>query len=236
MRVGFRQVKGLREEHARVIADTRDRVGRFTTVAHFHQVTALPCHVLERLAEADAFGSIGLSRRQALWQVMELGDDPQPLFGAHAAEQSPVPTLLPIMPEGQEVRTDYSTTGLSLKRHPVALVRDKLSQMKILTTAAMRELPAGRWVRVAGLVLIRQRPATASGIVFQTLEDETGIANLIVRPNIYDLYRAAARHAALVRADGYVERQGQVVHVMVKRLYDLSHLVAGYDLLCRDFH
>jgi len=236
MRIGFRQVKGLREEHANVIAATRHRVGQFTTVAHFHQATALPRHVLERLAEADAFGSLGLSRRAALWQVMELTDDPQPLFDPHATQQSPVPALLPVMPEGQEVRTDYSTIGLSLKRHPVAIVRRQLDTMKILTTAAMRQLPAGRWVKVAGLVLIRQRPATASGIVFQTLEDETGIANLIVRPAIYDRYRAAARHASLLRAEGYIERQGQVVHVMVKRLFDLSYLVQGYNLLCRDFH
>jgi error-prone DNA polymerase len=94
----------------------------------------------------------------------------------------------------------------------------------------------GRWVHVAGLVLIRQRPGTASGIVFETLEDETGVVNLIVRPHVFDRYRSAARHGSLVRADGYVERQGQVVHVMVCRMFDLSEMIAGYDTRSRDFH
>ena len=96
--------------------------------------------------------------------------------------------------------------------------------------------PHGRWVKVAGLVLIRQRPGTASGIVFETLEDETGIVNLIVRPDIYERYRPAARHAELLQCDGYLERQGQVVHIMAKRLFDLSGLLHGYRLESRDFH
>jgi error-prone DNA polymerase len=91
-------------------------------------------------------------------------------------------------------------------------------------------------VKVAGLVLIRQRPGTASGIVFETIEDETGIVNLIVRPNIYERYRPAARHAGLLEAHGYVERQGEVIHVMALRMFDLSHLLAGYRLESRDFH
>src|SRR6185503_1427242 len=92
------------------------------------------------------------------------------------------------------------------------------------------------WVRVAGLVLIRQRPGTASGIVFQTLEDETGIVNLIVRPDIFDRYRPAARHAALLQCDGNIERQGDVVHVMAKRLFDRSALLRGLEISSRDFH
>jgi error-prone DNA polymerase len=91
-------------------------------------------------------------------------------------------------------------------------------------------------VKVAGLVLIRQRPGTASGIVFETLEDETGIVNLIVKPDIYERYRPAARHAGLLQADGYVQRSGQIIHVMAKRLFDLSDLLAGYELKSRDFH
>jgi error-prone DNA polymerase len=140
------------------------------------------------------------------------------------------------MPLGQEVMIDYSTTGLSLKKHPVSLVREELSKQKILTAAQLMQTPHGRWVRVAGLVLIRQRPGTASGIVFETLEDETGIINLIVKPDIYDYYRSAARHAALLRADGYVQRSGQIVHIMAKRLHDLSHLIQGYEMRSRDFH
>ena len=140
------------------------------------------------------------------------------------------------MPLGQEVMTDYTTTGLSLKRHPVSLVRDRLDELNIITAQQLHSTPHGHWVRVAGLVLIRQRPGTASGIVFETLEDETGIVNLIVRPNIYDKYRPAARHAALLHAEGYVERQGDVIHIMTWRLFDLSHLLAGYHFHSRDFH
>jgi error-prone DNA polymerase len=108
--------------------------------------------------------------------------------------------------------------------------------MKIIPAAELYRSANGRWVRVAGLVLIRQRPGTAAGIVFATLEDETGIANLIIWPKVYDRYRAAARHAGLLCCDGRVQRQGQVVHVVAGRLSDLSKLLAGYQLQSRDFH
>ena len=143
------------------------------------------------------------------------------------------------MPLGQEVMTDYSTAGLSLKRHPVAIVREELSRQKLITAAELMDenrSPHGRWVKVAGLVLIRQRPGTASGVVFVTLEDETGVANLILWPQTYDQYRLAARHAGLLQCDGYVQRQGQVVHVLAKRLFDRSDLLEGYQLRSRDFH
>ena len=139
------------------------------------------------------------------------------------------------MPLGQEVMTDYATTTLSLKKHPVALL-EHLNSLRIIPAGQLVNMPAGKWVKVAGLVLIRQRPGTASGIVFETIEDETGVANLIVRPDIFDRYRPAVRHAGLLQADGYVERQGQVIHIMAKRLFDLSHLLAGYQLTSRDFH
>ena len=135
--------------------------------------------------------------------------------------------------------TDYSTSGLSLKRHPVALVRKELNERRIITAAELMDegrSPHGKWVKVAGLVLIRQRPGTASGVVFVTLEDETGVANLILWPQIYEQHHAAARHAMVLQADGYVQRQGQVVHVLAKRLADVSGLLDGYDWRSRDFH
>jgi len=202
----------------------------------FHRLTHLSRKSLERLAEADAFGSLGLSRRQALWQVMELNDDSTPLFDQSETHTPQSEISLPVMPLGQEVMTDYSTTRLSLKVHPLSLVRDTLAGQRIVTAQDVNSLPHGRWIKVAGLVLIRQRPGTASGIVFITLEDETGVVNLIVRPTIFDQYRAAARHAALLQCDGYLERQGQVVHVMAKRLFDRSELIRGYEISSRDFH
>ena len=136
----------------------------------------------------------------------------------------------------QEVITDYRTAGLSLKGHPVSLIRGVLTSMKVISARMLADMPNGRWVKVAGIVLIRQRPATASGIVFVTLEDETGVTNLIVRPHVYDRYRHAARHAVMIQADGYVERQGQVIHVMAMRLHDLTSLLQGCETKSRDFH
>jgi error-prone DNA polymerase len=140
------------------------------------------------------------------------------------------------MPLGQEVMLDYSTTGLSLKEHPVALVRGALSGERVVTAKAAVGRRNGSRVKVAGLVLIRQRPGTASGIVFITLEDETGIVNLIVRPAVWEKYRPVARHAGLLLAHGLVETHSNVTHVLVSRLEDRSGLLAGYKLASRDFH
>ncbi len=236
LRLGFRQVSGLRQDHAERLVAARRRHGRLTSIEQFHQVTSLPVATVKRLAEADAFGSLGDSRRPAVWNALPLRDADAPLFDVE--QGSIAPPALPEMPIGQEVMTDYATLRLSLKKHPVAIVRLALDERKILTAAQINDptMPHGRWVKVAGLVLIRQRPGTASGIVFETLEDETGIVNLIVRPDIYERYRPAARHAALLQCDGYLERQGQVVHIMAKRLFDLSGLLHGYRLESRDFH
>jgi error-prone DNA polymerase len=248
--LGLRLIRGLRADHAQRIIDARNRHGRFQSIASLHRLAAVPVSTLRRLAEADAFASMGLSRRQALWEVMALHDDAMPLFDCvdtesnHSSDgekdrqndrENP-PVDLPVMPLRQEVAMDYSQTGLSLKQHPVALVRDQLRKMKIATSADLQKTPNGRWLRVAGLVLVRQRPGTASGIVFETLEDETGIVNLIIRPNVYDRYRPAARTAGLLCCDGQVQREGKVIHIIAARLTDLSYLLGEYRLTSRDFH
>jgi error-prone DNA polymerase len=234
VRLGFRQLKGFRQNHATSIVVARQRAGQFTSIAQFHRLTALPVLAVRILAEADAFGSMGLCRRDALWQVMKLKNEYYPLFDGIEPDEARVE--LPKMPAGQEVMTDYATAGLSLKQHPVSLLREELRKRKIITAAELAKVEHNRWVKVAGLVLIRQRPGTASGVVFETLEDETGIVNLIVQPKIYDMYRPAARHARLLQADGYVQRQGQVIHILAKRLFDLSELLDGYQMRSRDFH
>jgi error-prone DNA polymerase len=247
LRLGFRQVKGMREDHAKQLVATRQQVGRFTSISEFHQLTRLPAAAIRRLAEADAFGSMGLTRRQALWQALELHDERTPLHELPDPKagisnfKSGISDLLflPPMPLAQEVMTDYATQSLSLKQHPVWFIREELNRRKIVPAAELQDpkrCPHGRWVRVAGLVLLRQRPGTASGVVFETIEDETGTANLILWSHIYDRYRPAARHAALLQAEGYVQREGQVVHVLAKRLLDLSHLLHGYEVRSRDFH
>jgi error-prone DNA polymerase len=231
LRLGLRMISGLGESSATAIVTAR-AAGPFTSIPHFHHATGLPHTTVQRLADADAFGSVARTRRPAAWDALGLPDTP-----TIALPDDPAPPTLPFMPLGQEVMADYATTSLSLKCHPVALVRDQLTARGLVTTADLHdEKLTGRWVRVAGLVLVRQRPGTASGIVFMTLEDETGVANLIVRPKIYDQYRPAARHALLLQADGRVERHGPVVHLLVFRCHDLGHLLQGYQTRSRDFH
>jgi error-prone DNA polymerase len=235
VRLGLRVIKGFREEYAKCIVECRHQFGAFTSIEQFQRATGLPAKAIQRLAEADAFSSIPKSRRESVWESLVLQDEQMQLFDERHVEAEE-PVTLPKMPLGQEVMTDYSTIGLSLKKHPVALIREELKAKNVITSSELLERPHGKWTKVAGLVLIRQRPGTASGIVFVTLEDETGIVNLIVRPDIYEKYRLAARHAGLLQAEGYVERQGQVIHIMVKRMFDLSSMLAGYQLRSRDFH
>jgi error-prone DNA polymerase len=134
----------------------------------------------------------------------------------------------------QEVMTDYATAGLSLKRHPVSFVRRELTRRGIITAAQLAQRQSG-WVSIAGIVLIRQRPGTASGIVFVTLEDETGVANLIIRPDVFDRFSLAARKASLLQAEGRIQREGQVIHVMTYRLSDLTQLLSNQEFPSRDF-
>jgi len=231
LRLGFGRIKGLREFDAQRIMACRKEHGQFMSVEQFHRVTKLSVEVIRRLADADAFGSVPNNRRTAMWHTLAIKDAQLPLFEDPPVEQ---PVALPVMPLGQEVMADYSSTSLSLKRHPVALLRSNLSKRGISTAAELMQRDRG-WIKVAGLVLIRQRPGTASGIVFVTIEDETGVANLIIRPDLYEKYRAAARHAHLLQADGLIERQGKVVHVMAKQLHDLSPLLNGHEFHSRDF-
>ncbi len=235
VRLGFRLVKGFRQTYAEHIAVIRRQIGSFRTIEHFCRLTHLPAGALRMLARADAFQSLGFSRRQALWEIMKQHQERLPLFDQLDDNREPQ-VLLPTMSEVQEVTMDFGTAGLSLKRHPMALIRPVLTAMRIVTASRLVDIAHGSWVKVAGIVLIRQRPGTASGIVFETLEDETGVVNLIIRPDIFDRYRSAARHASMLQADGYVERQGQVLHVMAMRLRDVSGLVTNYASRSRDFH
>ncbi|HWE98119.1 MAG TPA: error-prone DNA polymerase [Tepidisphaeraceae bacterium] len=233
VRLGFRIIKGLREAHARQIVERRHWHGPFHSIDDFHASAELPVSTVAKLSQADAFATLPKSRRAALWETLALPEERVPL-GMRPGE-SALPSLPP-MALGQEIHADYGTTGLSLKGHPVQLIRKELARRRVIPAAQVWNRPHGRWVSVAGVVVIRQRPGTAKGIVFETLEDETGVVNLIIRPDVYDRCRDAARNASVLQADGYVERQGQVQHVMAVRLHDLSHLVTDCSLRSRDFH
>jgi error-prone DNA polymerase len=226
-------VKGLRSAFALRIEEARKRCGRFESVDHFHEAVGLPASAVMKLAEADAFGSLPKTRRPALWDALALPDERPPMPIAKPSDSDQM-SLFP-MTEGEEILADYGTVGLSLKGHPVGIVREELKKRRIIPAAEVWKKDPGRWVSVAGIVLIRQRPGTASGIVFVTLEDETGVVNLIVKPNVYERYRAAARHASLVQADGYIERQGKVQHIMTARLVDLTDVLRGFVHPSRDF-
>jgi error-prone DNA polymerase len=183
---------------------------------------------LEALARADACRSIGLDRREALWALKGMGDTPLPLFAAAVEEEqgAEAETILPRMSLGQHVSEDYASLHLSLKQHPLALLRPHLPPVCALPAVRLRTERNGTRVGVAGLVLVRQRPGTASGVIFATLEDETGVANLVIWPKVFERYRRIVMMARLIGVTGRVQSESNVTHVVAERLMDLSHLLA----------
>jgi error-prone DNA polymerase len=234
LRLGFRLIKGFSSSHAEQIVQRRLQRGPFRSIDDFHATTKLSVIAVAKLSEADAFASLPKTRRIALWETLALPEERAAL--SRPCEENPAAPMLPGMTKSEEIHADYEKIGLSLKGHPVELIRKELSRRKVIRACEVQNRPHGRWISVAGLVIIRQRPGTAKGIVFETLEDETGIVNLIIRPDIYERYQPIARGASVIQADGNVERQGKVQHIMVKRLRDLSHLIADCVLRSRDFH
>ncbi len=184
--------------------------------------------VLERLAEADAFRSLGLDRREALWIVRGLnraGDkDDLPLLRTLSLTEIEPQAKLPPMPLGQHVVEDYRHLTLSLKAHPVAFVRAQLGDA--LKAEALATHPNDRRVTVAGLVLVRQRPGSAKGTIFLTLEDETGIANIIVWPKVFELLRPVVIGARFIRVTGRLQREGEVTHVVAEKADDVTRLLS----------
>ncbi|WP_207478675.1 error-prone DNA polymerase [Arenibaculum pallidiluteum] len=232
LRLGFRQIKGLREAEMTELAAERLRGGPFVDPRDLWRRTGLGPAVLAVLARGDAFRSMGLDRRAALWAVEALGEAPLPLFGRLPdGAAAPEPAVrLPEMPLGEHVVEDYSSLSLSLKCHPVALLRDGLAMARIRPCGDLAGLRDGARATVAGLVLVRQRPGTAKGVVFVTLEDETGIANLVVFGATFERFRRELLTAKLLAATGTVESEGEgehkVVHLKVDRLTDVSDRLA----------
>lgn len=223
LRLGFRQVKGLNEEDMQLLVAARNT--GYTNVNALRDA-GLSQIAMEKLADADAFRSIGLDRRQALWEVSALHDHPVALFAGQQSESSTETQVsLPLMTKSEHVLQDYAAIGLSLKAHPVSFVREKLRLLHSLSTAEIREAKDGTMVKVAGLILVRQRPGTATGICFITIEDETGCANLVVFQNLFTKYRKEILQAKLLMVEGKLQREGEVVHVIVQRCFNLSGLL-----------
>jgi error-prone DNA polymerase len=226
LRLGLRQIDRLPREAADRILAARD--ARFADLADLRARARLGRAVLVRLAAADALRSLGLDRRQGLWETKALRDAPDlPLFArANArAEGAEAQVALPAMPVCEHVVADYQTTRLSLKAHPMRFFRASLRAQGHVTAAEVARTANGRRVRIAGLVLIRQRPGSAKGVCFITLEDETGVANAVVWPNVFARDRAIVMAARLLVVEGRVQTDGRVVHVVAERLEDRTDAI-----------
>lgn len=237
LRLGLRQIRGFREDDALRLVDARH--SGYSAIRDIWRRAQLTPPALERLARADAFGSLGLDRRSALWTIKGLSDTPLPLFDyaetaethasnlpAAATDQEPEVSL-PRLTTGENVIYDYRETSLSLRPHPLRLLRTQLGPLGIKPAKDLSSTPDGRRVKVAGLVLVRQRPGTASGVIFATLEDETGTVNAIIWPKTFDTYRNAVLGSRLMLVEGKLQREGIVIHVVADRITDATHFLAG---------
>ena len=249
LRLGLRLISGLSRRDAKIIERERS-AGPFLSLDDFARRTKFSRAVLARLADAAAFGSLAASRREALWEALgqEKRHRPLPLFDRGTgilpviedhrqdacATKGACPTL-PAMTPQEEVFADYRTSGLSLRAHPISFYREELNAMNIVPTGRLKDLHHNRPVRVAGIVILRQRPSTAKGITFVTLEDETGIANLVVHQRTWDRFYTIARRASGWLATGRLEKKDGVIHVVVSRLEDLSQKLQGLNTKSRDF-
>jgi error-prone DNA polymerase len=246
VRLGFRQITGFSEDDGKALCAVRNN--GYDSVRDLWLRTGLTRAAIERLADADAFRSIGLDRRDALWaargESAGKAKDRLPLFDVaeHRDIRKEPDFHLPPMPVGEHVVNDYRYLSLSLKAHPLSFLRERLSARRIVTNASLRETPNTRGedgrrpdretkngdrVAVAGLVIIRQRPGTANGVIFMTLEDETDIANVIVWPKMFERYRPVVLGARLVAVTGRMQSESGVIHVVADRIEDLTPMLAA---------
>jgi error-prone DNA polymerase len=231
VRLGLRMVKGLSNAHAAAIVTARARLP-FRTIEDLWRRARVPVAALAQIAEADGFRpSLGLARREAIWAIRVLRDEPLPLFAAAAdrkADEKPEPSIaLRPMAAGGDVVEDYRHVGLSLRDHPVSFLREDLRRRGIVSCQAAMDARDGRWLAAAGIVLVRQRPGSAKGVMFITLEDESGIANLVVWPKVFEQFRRTILSAGMISVRGRIQREGEVVHLVAQRLTDLSADLAG---------
>ena len=230
VRLGMRLVRGLANDQTATLL--AGRAGQpFVDVEDVWRRGGAQVSALVRLAQADAFKGLGLARREALWAIKALRDIPLPLFAA--AEGQPAPetndqaVALKAMTAGHEVVEDYGHVGLTLRRHPVSFLRDELKAGRILSCGEANRHPDRRRIKVAGLVLVRQRPGTAKGVTFITIEDETGVANLVVWADLYERQRRIVLTSNMLLVEGRVQREGLVVHIVADKLIDLSDRLAA---------
>ena len=233
VRLGMRLVKGLPEQDAAKIAVARDEP--FVSIDDMWRRAGVSSASLVKLAEADAFRpGLKLERRDALWAIKALRDEPLPLFAAAAdreraviAEQQEPDVTLRQMTEGANVVEDYGHTGVTLRAHPVSFLREDLARRNIVTCAEATTARDRRWLMAAGLVLVRQKPGSAKGVMFMTIEDETGVANVVVWPSLFEKQRRVVLGSAMMAINGKIQREGGVVHLVAQRLFDLTSDLAS---------
>jgi error-prone DNA polymerase len=221
LRLGFRQVKSLREDDMAILI--KGRTSLYKSVDDLRKA-GVSESALEKLADADAFRSIGLDRRKALWEV-STKDRNILLFEDQPSTVCENNIVLPEMKTSEHVVHDYATTSLSLKAHPVSFVREKLSLLRVISTNDLKKGKNGDYVKVAGLVLVRQRPGTAGGVCFMTIEDETGYANAVIFEKLFDEYRKEILQSRLIMVEGRLQIEGEVIHVIVRKAHDFSKLL-----------
>jgi error-prone DNA polymerase len=227
MRLGLRQIDGLQRDAADRLVARRP----YRTVEELRSRGGVPVHAIQRLAAADAFRSMALDRRAALWDSRALRQAPDlPLFAyAEARDEGSEtePAQLPAMPLAEHVVNDYQTIRLSLKAHPMRFLREHYAGQKFIAADRLGSIKDGKRLSIAGLVLIRQRPGSAKGVVFITIEDETGIANLVIWPDVFEKQRKIVMGARLMAVHGIVQRDpdSDVIHVVARRLEDHSHML-----------
>jgi error-prone DNA polymerase len=232
VRLGFLMVRGLSEAAAKRIVETRAHEA-LQSVDDLAHRASLDRHDLKCLAAAGALETLSGHRRNAYWKIAGIET------GVHILRDAPVAEISPALPsptEGENILADYASTGLTLGRHPLALLRPRLERMRFVSAENIRLRPAGSRVRAAGIVTGRQRPGTASGTVFVTLEDETGTVNIIVWPRLVEAQRRELLGSKLMGVEGTLEREGEVMHLVAKRLIDHSDLIGLLEVESRDFH
>lgn len=223
LRLGFRQVKGLHEVDLQLLVNNRK--ASYRTINELLNA-GVSLFALERLADADAFRSMGLDRREALWHVSALADHPTGVFeGQPSNSEHEDKVELPALHQMEHVMQDYATTALSLKAHPVSFARPQLDAINVVPAGKLNTLKNGMAVNVCGLVTVRQRPGTAKGVLFITIEDETGFANLVVWGTTYQHFRKVILQSRLLMVIGHVQIEGEVVHVIAHSLHNMNHLM-----------
>ncbi|WP_293905887.1 error-prone DNA polymerase [Sphingobacterium sp. UBA5670] len=230
LRLGLRQIKGFSQEEARVL--TQGRRPSYSSITGMMDA-GLSLATLEKLADADAFRSLDIDRRKALWEITALGDRPIALFEGQPSESMAEGQIaLPLLTTSQHVVADYARTSLSIKAHPVSFLRGKLDLLQVVPTAKLALLKNDMPVKVCGLITVRQRPGTSKGVLFITIEDDTGFANIVVWSTVFEKYRKEILRSKLFMVAGKIQVEGEVIHVIAQRCFDMSGLLK--DLTAAD--